>query len=82
MKNKTKKIILIAGFGIQCTGRLVRQQHGGLSHHSPGDGHSLALAAGKLIGQKMNTFFQTHGLQRFLRPLQAFLQGNTGIQQR
>ena len=64
---------LVARLGILRAGRLVRQQQLGISHDGPGDGHPLALSAGKLVGKEVNPLPQSHGFQRFLRPCPPLL---------
>ena len=47
-----------AGFGIEISRRLVREQDGRLVHQRAGDGDALALAAGKFVGLVMNAVGQ------------------------
>ena len=51
---------LLTGFGIQSAGRFVGQEHFWIIHDSSGDGHTLALTAGKLSGFEVHTFAQAH----------------------
>ena len=67
---------------VQCAGRLIRQQNIGIVHQRTGNGHTLHLATGHLIGLLMQLIAQAHILQRLHRPLAALPFGNTGDGQR
>jgi len=58
---------LLAQLEVQRAQRLVQQQHARLVHHRPGQGHALALAAGKLGRLAPAKPRQPHGGQRRLR---------------
>ena len=63
------------------SGGLVRQQNIRLANHSPGNGHTLALAAGKLGGLKVHTFPKANPFQSLPGNGLAFLAAHPGIQQ-
>ena len=73
---------LIARLRVQRTRRFVCQQQVGTAHNGPGNGYPLALAAGKLIGHKVDALFQSHRFQGLRRTLPPLLQRHIGIQQR
>ena len=72
----------LAGLGIEIAGRFVRQQDGRLVHQRAGDGHALALAAGKFVGLVMNAVGQADVAQRLQRHLPALVGRHAGINQR
>ena len=72
---------LLAGFGVQCAGGFVRQQHLGVVHNRSGNGHTLALTAGKLGGLKVDPVAQAHSLQSFSGDFLALFAAHTCIEQ-
>ncbi len=73
---------LVAGGRVEVAGGLVGQQDGGVVDQRAGDGHALALAAGKLVGLVVHALFQVHLPQGLLGPLQPLGGGHAGIDQR
>ncbi len=59
--------ISAAGGGIQVARGLVGQQHRRINAERAGDGHALALAAGKFIGQVIQADVELHQIQQFIR---------------
>ena len=62
---------LRARLGVQVSGRLVRQDQGGIVQQRPGDGDPLLLAAGKLVGLVVRPALQpdrVQGAKGQLRP--------------
>ena len=53
---------LLAGLGVQRTCGFICQQQIRFAYNGSGDGHTLALTAGELIGQKMDAFGEANGL--------------------
>jgi ABC-type antimicrobial peptide transport system permease subunit len=51
------------GTGIQITGRLISQNNGRIIHQGTGNGHTLHLSAGHLIGFMFQTVTQSHSYQ-------------------
>ena len=51
------------GTGIKITGRLISQNNGSIIHHGTGDGNTLHLSAGHLIGFMFQTVTQSHSYQ-------------------
>ena len=62
----------IAGFGVEITGGLVGQHDGRGIDQCAGDGHALALSAGKLVGLVVHAGDQVDALEGFLGFLDAF----------
>ena len=63
---------LHAGFGVKRTGRLIRQQDIGVVHQGSGDGDSLHLTAGHLVGFFVELLAEPYlfqGGDRLLPPL-------------
>ena len=56
---------LHGGFGVQSAGGFVSQQDLGIVDQRPGDGHTLHLTAGHLIGLLVQLVAQAHLFQRF-----------------
>ena len=72
---------LNAGFCIQSTGRLVRQNDVRIVDQCPCDCHTLHLSAGHLTGLFGKLVAQPHIFQRFFGTLPAFCLGHTGQRQ-
>ena len=72
---------LRAAGAVQCAGRLVSQQQPGLAHDGTGDGHTLALAAGQLIGPVIQPVGKADGFQRGPGPLLTFRLLHAAVQQ-
>ncbi len=58
------KLHLMAQLQIQRPERLIQQKDFGLVHHRPGDGHPLALPAGKLMRHPLFIAGKLHEFQR------------------
>src|SRR3546814_13677353 len=58
---------ILAHLRIQRAEGLVQQQHGGIDRHGAGKGHTLALAAGKLVGITLADIRQLHQRQQLAR---------------
>ena len=56
---------LNTGFGIEIAGGLIGQNQRRPIDQRARDGYPLLLAAGKLIGEMMGPFFQSHQLKYF-----------------
>ena len=69
---------LHAGFAVKSAGGLIRQQNIRIVNQRTGDGHTLHLTAGHLIGALVKLIAQSHVLQRLLSPLLAFSGRNAG----
>ena len=59
--------------GVEVTGSLVGQQHGGIVDQRTGDGHTLHLSARHLVRLMFQTVAQAHGLQSLDGSLAALL---------
>ena len=55
----------LADLGVHRAERFVEQQHAGLGRQRAGDGHALALAAGKLVRVTLFQAFQAEQFQQF-----------------
>ena len=53
---------VVAGSGVQVSGRLVGQDNRGLAGKGSCDGHPLLLAAGELVGKAVKLLFQAEKL--------------------
>src|SRR5579864_7564531 len=53
----------LSGGGVEVAGGFVAQQNGRAKNESAGDGHALALAAGKLVGTMVRADLESHALQ-------------------
>lgn len=53
---------------VQRTGRLVREDHPGFGDERTGDGHTLPLSSGELVGQVAEPVTETDGRQDLLDP--------------
>ena len=73
---------LNTGFRIQCAGGFVSQQDIRVIDQGSGDGHTLHLATGHLIGLFVKLIAQAHILQSLGCSSAAFRTGNTGNSQR
>ena len=73
---------LYACLGVQCTGRLVRQNDVRIVDQCTGNGDTLHLSAGHLAGLFVELVAQSHILKRLLRPLFPIRLGNAGERQR
>jgi hypothetical protein len=62
---------LLAQLEVECTQRLVEQQHLGPVDERPGQGDALTLAAGELRRRAIAVARQPHRLERLLRALDA-----------
>ena len=71
-----------AGVAVQCAGRLVGQNDRRVPHQCPGDGNTLLLAAGKLVGAVPELIAQTHLLQHLFGPGVALGAADARIHQR
>jgi hypothetical protein len=60
---------LLSGRGIQVSGRLVGQQHGGLHDHGSGDGHPLLFTSGHLVWAMSRSLGQADFLQGLVNTL-------------
>ena len=67
---------------VQCAGRLVGQNDRRVPHQCPGDGNTLLLAAGKLVGAVPELIAQTHLLQHLFGPGVALGAADARIHQR
>jgi hypothetical protein len=57
------------GSGVQIARGFVRQQHLRFIYETAGDGHTLLLAAGKLVGKMVRAICQTHDLEAVQRAI-------------
>ena len=73
---------LAASVGVQSAGGLVGEDDRRVAHQSTGNGHTLLLAAGELVGQVFELIPQTHLFQHFLRHPVAFGAGDIRVNQR
>ena len=69
---------LYAGFGIQCAGRLVRQQNLRVVDKRTGNRHTLHLTAGHLVGLFVQLVAKPHLFKHLLRTGSALRFGNAG----
>ena len=65
--------------GVQCTGRLVGQDDRRAASQRTGNGHTLLLTAGKLVGQVFELIAQTHPLKGSLCRRVALCGGDARI---
>ena len=73
---------LHAGFRVQRAGGFVSQQNIRVIDQRTGNGHTLHLAAGHLVGLLMKLIAQAHSFQRAGSPAAALLLGDAGDGQR
>ena len=57
---------ILAGFGIQIAGGFICQNDSGCCRQRTGNGYSLLLTAGELIGQRIQTIIQPKCLYNLL----------------
>ena len=69
---------------VEIAGRLVGEQERGLIGERAGDGHTLLLTAGKLIGRVVSAFTEADGRQRLQGPLALAFAGQAlaGVEHR
>ena len=68
--------------GIQVTGGLIGQKHGGVVGQCPSDGHPLHLAAGELIGSMQGALLETDQCEQLIRSLPSCFGWASGQEQR
>ena len=71
-----------AGVAVQCAGRLIGQNDRRVPHQRPGNGNTLLLAAGKLVGAVPELITQAHLLQHLFGPGVALGAADARIHQR
>ena len=72
----------VAGLGVEIASGFVGQNDGRAVHQSAGDGDSLALSAGKLVGLVRHTRLHAYGCQRAFGAVDALLGGHARVDQR
>ena len=73
---------LVSGLRVQVAGWLIGQNNRWPIHQRSRNRHSLALAAGKLVGLVMHAGFHAHRGQSFSRPLAPLLGRHARVNQR
>jgi hypothetical protein len=72
----------LAGGAVEVAGRLVGQENAWAVDQRPGDGHSLPLPAGELVGTVIHPISQSHLGERLGSEIPTFLGAYAGIHQR